>query len=466
MPLLLTKATRTIMKSTFTHVSRFYRTIGSIGVDASFNDYEKRKLAIFNVLNFFGLITGIIIPVAGMFSSGYLPPLAWIIACSPFFISAVVLLANHYRNHVFAQMWYFISYPIVTLLVYAGSINVGIELFFVLYAVLAVYFLNNLKQITMVISFSVICYFMTFAVNQEYQYKLEDINFSFFIFNHVLSLVFIFFGIFLTKKENQEYQQDILAKNEELNVTNIAINKQAVMLEKQAKELGELNTVKNKLFSVISHDLKTPIYALRNLFKTAHEHDVPAEEIKVMIPEVVNDLNYTTSLMENLLQWAKTQMQSDAVKPQLLNISEVTSEVMQVLRRQAEAKQIYLQSKIEQPVYVYADKDMLNLVLRNLLSNAIKFTPEKGCVSIGANEDASFVEVFVEDTGTGIDADALEKINACDYFTTKGTANEGGTGLGLMLCKEFLAKNGGRMFVESEVGIGSTFSFMLPASHN
>ena len=105
---------------------------------------------------------------------------------------------------------------------------------------------------------------------------------------------------------------------------------------------------------------------------------------------------------------------------------------------------------------------MINLVLRNLISNAIKFTPENGHIAIGATELSSFVEVYVQDTGLGLSSEALEKINGNDFYTTKGTASESGTGLGLMLCKDFLNRNGGQMHIESEIGKGSTFSFTLP----
>jgi two-component system, sensor histidine kinase and response regulator len=207
------------------------------------------------------------------------------------------------------------------------------------------------------------------------------------------------------------------------------------------------------------------MYALRNLFRNMQQHDLPGDEIKVMIPDVVTDLNYTTGLMENLLQWAKSQMQADALRPQMLDVSAMIKEVVQLLRLQADSKKVYIESKIEQPVYIYADKDMVSLVLRNLLSNAIKFTPENGYVFLGANPADEFVEIFVQDTGTGMSTDAMQKINANNFFTTKGTANESGTGLGLMLCKEFLAKNGGRMFVESQLGKGSVFSFTLPGNN-
>jgi len=137
----------------------------------------------------------------------------------------------------------------------------------------------------------------------------------------------------------------------------------AAQLEQQTQELTELNTLKNKLFSIIAHDLKAPLYALRTLFRNVQLYDLPGEEIKILIPEVVNELTYTTGLMENLLQWAKTQMQAESVKPQMLDISRVTREVIQLLRLQADAKHIYMDSRIEQPVFVYADRDMVNLVL-------------------------------------------------------------------------------------------------------
>jgi len=105
---------------------------------------------------------------------------------------------------------------------------------------------------------------------------------------------------------------------------------------------------------------------------------------------------------------------------------------------------------------------MIHLVLRNLISNAIKFTPQCGTITVGATESGSFAEVFVQDTGMGISPEALKKINSNLFYTTKGTLSESGTGLGLMLCKEFLHKNNGRMHIESKVGAGSLFSFTLP----
>lgn len=447
-----------------------YRHVRSIGVSDDLDDYEKRKLAIFNILNCFGILNGVVIPFAGLFNNDKLPALAWIVAVSPAFISGIALLGTYYRKYEQARMVYFIFYPLVTALVYSTNIDTGIELFFIVYGVLAVFLLKRIINAIISFSFSLLLYMSVFVIWNNYDTKLVEINPGFYFFNHFLSVIFIFFSLYLFKTENNGYQFQLLRRNDELENSKKEIVAQhqeielkASQLEKKTNELLELDTLKNKLFSVIAHDLKTPMYALRNMFRNIQQFDIPGDEIKIMIPDVVTDLNYTTGLMENLLQWAKNQMQSDSLKPQLLDVSEMIKEVMQLLRLQADEKKVYLESKIDVPVYIYADRDMVNLVLRNLLSNAIKFTPENGYIFLGANEANSYVEVFVQDTGKGMSEEDLRKINANNYFTTKGTANESGTGLGLMLCKEFLAKNGGRMFVESEEGKGSVFSFTLPA---
>lgn len=429
--------------------------IKKIGYTEELDGYAARRLGIFNTLNFIGLLTGVVIPVVAILNKGYLPVIAWIVAAAPAFISLVVLVANYYRRYNFAMLWYFILYPAITSLVYMDSIDVGIELFFILYAVFGVFFLQNLRLILLAISFSLISYFAIFVVEQNYEFVMRDINYPFYVFNHILSVALIFTGLFLIKKENKDYQAEILNSNEELY-------RYTQEIEKQKEELAELNNLKSKLFSVISHDLRTPLYGLRNLFKSVEQYDLPAEEIKLLIPDVVKDLHYTTDLMENLLQWAKSQMKGESVSPQLIDMNKLIQDVQQVVRLQAENKQVYLKTKAEKPVYIYADKEMIEVVLRNLISNAIKFTPKEGEVIVDVKQDEETVEVLVSDTGTGMSEESRNKLFGDEHFTTKGTSNEAGTGLGLMICKEFLKKNGGNIHVESELGKGSTFAFTLP----
>jgi two-component system, sensor histidine kinase and response regulator len=448
---------------------RYWLFIKSIGVTPQMDEYEKRKMGIFNKLNTLGIATGIILPLIGIFNNDHLPGLAWFVATSPLAISVFVLWLSYEQYSVASRMVYFSLYPVATTLVYLGQVNVGIELFFILYGVLSVFFFQNILSILFCYSLSIACYFVSTLMPRAYYFRLETVNNGFYLFNHILALGFIFYALYLIKEENTGYQFSLLRKSRQLHHRNREIEKQkqeiaekAGLLEQQTQELTELNQIKNKLFSVIAHDLKTPMYAMRNLFDSMQKQNLSSREIKQLLPAIVNEMNYTTSLMENLLNWAKTQMKNDAANPEVLDIQSMINEVMQLLHLQATNKRINLESNLRQPVHCFADREMVNLVLRNLMSNAIKFTPEQGQVIVGAAEKSNCVEIFIKDNGVGMSDEDLNSLFADRFYTTRGTSNEAGTGLGLKLCKEYLHKNGGEIKVTSELGKGSIFYFTLP----
>jgi two-component system, sensor histidine kinase and response regulator len=436
---------------------RLLEKVKNLGVAPGMNAVEKSKLGIFNHLNFFQFITGILVPLIGLLHADKFPLSAWFIGCLPALVSIVVLVLNARYQQQTALLVYFVFYPVFICLSYINGISLGVELSFILYGILSVFFIQDIGYMIFSISFSMISYFVLSVIWKTYPYQLENINFIAYLINQGLAIVYIFYGLYLIKTENANY-------NTALQQTNLEIQKQSDQLQQQAAELDQLNSLKNKLFSVISHDLKAPMYALRNLFDNMQSQDMPADEIKSLIPEVKNDLNYTVNLMENLLQWAKSQMQSYSVKAHEVNLQEIIDDVVHVLHLQAEAKNIRVENKATTPVYAWADFDMIHLVLRNLISNAIKFTPAGGHISVGASEQASFSEVYIQDSGKGISLKEIRKINDQEFYSTNGTAHEQGTGLGLMLCKEFLAKNDGNLRIESEQGKGSIFSFTLPLS--
>jgi two-component system, sensor histidine kinase and response regulator len=450
-------------------VVHFLNRVWNIGYSITLDDYEKRKLGIFNQLNFFQIVTGILVPIIAFLTSKKFPLHDWYIAILPSCISMIVLFLNYLNKYHAALLCYFIFYPVFTCFIYISGLNLGIELSFVLYGILAVFFLQDLGYMLFVISFSMVGYFMLSVTWKDYRYQLEIYNYTCYLINHALSLVYIFYGLYLVKQESTGYQFKILLKNRELYKKNLEIEDQkkeivdkAQLLEQQASALDEHNKVKDKLFSIISHDLKSPMYALQNVFSNAQKFDLPAEEIKEMLPDVVNDLNYTTALMENLLQWAKWQMQSNSIHPETIDVNRLVNETVQLLHLQAETKKIKIKTKADLFVSAWADRNMIGLVLRNLLSNAVKFTPERGHIVIGINESPSCVEVYVQDSGKGMSKEDISKIYNGGFYTTNGTNDERGTGLGLMLCKEFLEKNDGHLIIESEPGTGSTFSFTLP----
>lgn len=443
-------------------LTSFWSSVRKLGWRETMGEYEKRKLSVFNQLNAVGIFCGLLIPIVGLFDEQSLPAIASIVAFSPSVISSVVLLLNHRKKHEWARMVYFSFYPFLTSLVYGIGLDVGLELFFILYGVLAVFYMQKRSNGLIAFLLSITLYLIVFVFGKQYAYNLRVTSFPFYVFNHLVAIIFIFFALSWIKKENNAYQQSILEKNQALLHRYQEIESQKEIIAKKAEQLAELNTVKNKLFSIISHDLKNPLYALRNLFRNVEQYDLPGEELKAMVPDIIRDLQYTTSLMENLLQWAKSQMNADALVLQFVDLSELIQETTELLRLQATAKKVHLKTNLSVASYVVAEKDMVRLVLRNLVSNAIKFTPANGSVFVDAVEFDTVVEISISDTGVGMSNKVLHQLSQNSFYSTNGTASETGTGLGLMICKEFLSKIGSKIYIESEEGKGSTFSFILP----
>jgi len=421
------------------------------------------------MLNLLGVMTGVLVPLLGLLSKTHLPPLAWFAAFSPVCISVTVLWMNHERYYELSRICYFSFYPLATSLAYLGQVDVGIELFFILYGVLAVLFLQTFRNIVFSFCLSASCYFLSSLVIRQYYFDLKHVNYFFYLINHVSALILIFYALYLIKKENNTYQFSLVNKGNELQRQNREIEDQkqligekAILLEHQTKELAELNQVKNKMFSVIAHDLKTPMYALRNLFVNIQQQQMSAKDIKDLVPGIINEMNFATSLMENLLVWARDQMKNASAKPEKLELGNMINEVFKLLRLQAANKNIKLISTVVSPAQCYADREMVNLVLRNLLSNAIKFTPAGGTIKLASTSSTNRIEISVDDTGIGMSSENMKLLFNNEYFSTRGTNDESGTGVGLLLCKDFLEKNGGRITVASVQGKGSTFSFSLP----
>lgn len=436
----------------------FMHKVRRIGLQKEMPVHEKNKLAIFNYLNFFQLCTGLLLPLIGFLYVGNIPAVAWTMAMLPALVSALVLLLNANKQYWLGLLVYFVLYPFCTCLAYINGINLGVELSFVLYGILSVFFIQDRLHMVFSIGFSMISYFVLAVILKRYPFHLEQVNFVLYLINQALAILYIFYGLYLVKTENNNF-------NHTLQRANLEMQQQAGQLQLQAQQLQDLNSLKSKLFSVISHDLKGPMYALRNLFDNIQSQDLPAEEIKELVPDIKKDLNHTIGLMENLLQWAKSQMQAESAQPATFSPLHLTTQVMGTLGLQAEAKSIRLQVDVPEHLNGWGDPDMIQLVLRNLTSNAIKFTPAGGTVFVGVNSFSDYLEFYVKDSGIGIHPEELEKIKAGSFYTSPGTAQEQGTGLGLLLCREFLTRNGSNLRIETNPGEGSTFSFALPRSH-
>jgi two-component system sensor histidine kinase/response regulator len=249
----------------------------------------------------------------------------------------------------------------------------------------------------------------------------------------------------------RKLQQKVQAQNERL--------------EKQNEQLKEVNASKDKFFSIIAHDLRNPLQVLLGyselIIMNIENHN--KANISKYVELILKTAKNLYTLLENLLMWSKVQKGLMEHNPQHSYVKEIVEGNIILFSPNAEQKQITLTHSVESQIAVYVDKNMINAVVRNLISNALKFTEKGGSVRVTAVEDDELVQVSVNDTGVGISKENMQMLFRIDVtHKNVGTSGERGSGLGLILCKELVEKNNGAIWVESEVGKGTTFTFTLP----
>ena len=272
--------------------------------------------------------------------------------------------------------------------------------------------------------------------------------------------------LILTIKEalkSFDQEKTILQQNEELKELNTNLEKK---VEQRTLELKELNATKDKFFSIIAHDLKNPFNTLMGFTELLKDNiaEYSTDKLEEFIGILHDTSKQSYQLLENLLEWSRSQTGRISMNPEDIDLHDVVKENIELLNNHAAKKEVTLMNNISARVKVHADMNMVKTVIRNLISNAIKYTREGGSITADSSAKDNMIEVAIKDTGIGIKPENLKKLFRIDMnYTTKGTADESGTGLGLILCKEFINKNGGEIRAESEFGKGSTFRFTLPA---
>jgi len=294
------------------------------------------------------------------------------------------------------------------------------------------------------------------ALNQiELQKATQLRNFFIFVAGLLLLIAAIFFYITSINKR--------ISKQLEKN--NAELERKHDEIAEQTEELTQLIKVKDRFYSIISHDLRNNLTTMKLYFDLISHKDYKPESNPKLTSEISSCVENTIDLLENLLEWSSSQIKGKTINIQRLSIYTLAQENIQLLLANALGKSITLENNVDDDVFAMGDVDMINLVIRNLISNAIKFTPENGNISIISELDGDFLNISVIDNGIGIGKDKLNIIfTQYQSSNSKGTGNEKGTGLGLMLCKEFVEKCHGKIWVESEEGRGSVFTFSLPQS--
>lgn len=246
--------------------------------------------------------------------------------------------------------------------------------------------------------------------------------------------------------------------NRELKAINAKVEQQNV-------ELQNLNATKDKFFSILGHDLKSPLNSLSSFSNLLINYfdSLSKEEIQTLAKDLDKSLKNLYSLLDNLLEWARSQTGNINFTPEKFDLAEVLRENKDLLQTQASNKNITIHQERTSPLVISAHRHSITTVVRNLVANSIKFTPSGGLIKIQATETGRETIVSIADNGVGMSEAVIQKLFRIDSkHSTLGTANEKGTGLGLVLCKDFVEKNGGRLWVESTEGKGTTFYFSIP----
>lgn len=289
-------------------------------------------------------------------------------------------------------------------------------------------------------------------LTKDAQLKQEEINsqrmWMYFSIGSLTLMVILAFVLFYSNRLKKKANDELALKNKEI--------------QKQAQQLRSLNISKDKLFSIISHDLRSPLASLRGLMDIMGIDGLSSEDFISTSKKLKRNLDSVQEDLDNLLFWAQSQLNGLQSNPVALALRPIIEEKIQLFEEIAKQKEITIMNEIDDSLSIIADQNHISLVIRNLLANAIKFNQRGGLITIHEKSTDDYVEISVTDSGVGMNSNDLGKLfNVETHFTHPGTQQEKGVGIGLLLTKEFLEKNGGSIWATSELGKGSTFTFRV-----
>ena len=295
-------------------------------------------------------------------------------------------------------------------------------------------------------------------------------NAPFLIFSALiyhLAIYYIFDIIEKLQFKQIELSEDLQLQKENLLLQNINLEQKNVQINSQSNELTQLINTKDKLFSIIAHDLRSPVAGILGVTDILQQNfeDYEKEEILVLVGQLNTSSKKTLNLLENLLVWTNFQSGKIEFNPESFNINSVINEIIEVLYSLAKTKNIIINFNSLRELVIVADKNMIHTIVRNLVSNAIKFTNVNGEININVFQNDIYTEFSISDNGVGIKDEfksGLFEINS--KTTALGTKGEKGSGLGLVICKEFVEKHNGKIWFDTKIGEGTDFKFSIPNS--
>ncbi len=369
----------------------------------------------------------------------------------------------------------FVSCVLCTLLIcwfiFAG--HDGATPYYIITGTLLVWFLARKWAIALTIglvgSYVFLVFFETQRPDLVIPYPNEEIKFWDTAMAQMLVFMTFIFSNWLirsqfeqTTKRNDEHYKEIKAQRDQLEKMKRELEKNQLALEKRNNELMVSNDQKSRLFSIISHDLRSPLSGIQNSMRLLKMNALDKAESDKIFSLLDQDLTLTMGMLENLLSWSIMQIQGCSIKPEMLNVRNTLQETLQLVESYASNKNIQVECNIDHEMHVNADSESLKLIVRNLTMNAVKFSHPDSIISLLGSHEVEYTEIRIADNGKGMSADQVDNLFEGDAVPSLGTNNEYGTGLGLKLCKAYIEKHDGHILCESSEGEGTVFRVRFP----
>ena len=442
-------------------LQQWWQKIGEIGLSPDMPAYQYRRGYAYNQMNFAGLCLSVIRLSFMTFVSRSYSPWDLFVNALPAIFCGLMAIWMAYRVYSMTKLFSFFLFPLLLLYITIEVHDRGVVAYFIPYLIYPFFFLHNRKKILVTFSVAAICFAASFTVEVYHIHNpLREHNPPLELISIAGSLLLTFISLIAIKYQVWMYEKTILKQAAELEVRNASIRRQNRVMVHQKDKLEETNRTKDRLFSIISHDLRVPIEGLQLLFASEANTKESLVKLEENLPELKAELKKTATLFKNLLDWAKIQMRETVIESQPVNLQELVLQVTEQLHDKASGKGVCIDVSVPaEPLN--SDKNILEIVVRNLLSNAIKFSGSGSPIFIRGYREEGFYMLEVEDRGVGIDAACLQRIQSKSFHTSAGTEQEKGTGLGLIICEDLIEKCGGRMMIVSEKGKGTMVRIAL-----
>jgi signal transduction histidine kinase len=442
-------------------LKQWWQQIGEIGLSADMPAYQYRRGYAYNQMNFAGLCLSLIRLSFMVFVDRSYSPWDLFVNALPAIFCGLMAIWMAYRVYSMTKLFSFLLFPLLLFYITLDVHDRGIVAAFIPYLIYPFFFLHNRKKILFTFSVSAICFAGSFTVEIfQIANPLHRHNPPLELISVAGSLILTFISLYAIKYQVWMYERTILKQAAGLEVRNASIRRQNRVMVHQKDKLEETNRTKDRLFSIISHDLRVPIEGLQLLFASEANTKEALVKLEENLPELKAELKKTATLFRNLLDWAKIQMRETVIESQPVNLQDLVLQVTEQLHDKASVKGVCIDVSVP-AAPLNSDKNILEIVVRNLLSNAIKFSGPGSPIFVrGYREEGSYI-MEIEDRGVGIDAVCLQRIQSKSFHTSRGTEQEKGTGLGLIICEDLIEKCGGRMMMESEKGKGTVVRIVL-----